>query len=55
MARQGGASAGKKGEKIAKGALLELESMTGRSVVTGENFLPPPSARRKSLKCDDDC
>lgn len=35
------AEAGKKGGKIAKGARLELEQKTGRSVVTGENFLPP--------------
>ncbi len=35
------AEAGKKGGKIAKGARLELESKTGKSVVTGENFLPP--------------
>lgn len=33
--------AGKKGGKIAKGARLELEAKTGKSVVTGENFLPP--------------
>jgi hypothetical protein len=36
------ADAGKKGGKIAKGARLELEQKTGKSVVTGENFLPPP-------------
>ena len=36
------AQAGRKGGKIAKGARLELERKTGRSVVTGENFLPPP-------------
>lgn len=35
------AQAGRKGGKIAKGARLELERKTGRSVVTGENFLPP--------------
>ena len=38
--------AGKKGGGIARGARLELESKTGRKVVTGENFLPP----KKSLK-----
>jgi len=35
------AEAGKKGGKIAKRARRELEQKTGRSVVTGENFLPP--------------
>jgi len=33
--------AGKKGGRIANRARLELEQKTGRSVVTGENFLPP--------------
>jgi len=33
--------AGKKGGGIAKRARLELEIKTGKSVVTGENFLPP--------------
>ncbi|MHB8829976.1 MAG: BRO-N domain-containing protein [Syntrophales bacterium] len=41
------AEAGKKGGKIAKRARLELEQETGRSVVTGENFLPPASAKKK--------
>lgn len=41
------AEAGKKGGRIAKRARLELESKTGKSVVTGENFLPPP---RKSKR-----
>jgi len=46
------AEAGKKGGKIAKGARLELEAKTGKSVVTGENFLPPqkPMKRIKSGK-----
>lgn len=35
------AEAGEKGGSIAKRARLELEQKTGRSVVTGENFLPP--------------
>ena len=35
------AKAGKKGGAVAKNARLELEAKTGRSVVTGENFLPP--------------
>ncbi len=41
------AEAGKKGGKIAKNARLALEQKTGRSVVTGENFLPPAAARKK--------
>jgi DNA-damage-inducible protein D len=41
------AEAGKKGGKIAKKARLELEQETGKSVVTGENFLPPASSRKK--------
>lgn len=35
------AKASKKGGAVAKNARLELESQTGKSVVTGENFLPP--------------
>jgi DNA-damage-inducible protein D len=35
------AGAGKQGGRIAKRARLELEQKTGKSVVTGENFLPP--------------
>jgi len=34
-------TAAKNGGTIAKRARLELESLTGRSVVTGENYLPP--------------
>ncbi len=41
------AEAGKKGGKIAKNARLELEQKTGRSVVTGENFLPAAKPRKK--------
>ncbi len=37
--------AGKKGGGIAKKARRELEVKTGRKVVTGENFLPPVSAK----------
>ena len=33
--------AGKKGGGIARKARVELEDQTGRSVVTGGNFLPP--------------
>ena len=35
------AQASKKGGAIAKNARKELESKTGKSVVTGDNFLPP--------------
>lgn len=35
------AKAGKKGGGIAKKARLELENQTGKSIVSGENFLPP--------------
>lgn len=35
------AKASKKGGAVAKNARLELEQKTGKSVVTGENFLPP--------------
>ena len=35
------AKASKKGGSVAKNARKELESKTGKSVVTGENFLPP--------------
>jgi hypothetical protein len=34
-------SAAKTGGRIAKKARLDLEGKTGRSVVTGANFLPP--------------
>jgi DNA-damage-inducible protein D len=34
-------TAGVKGGRIAKNARKELEAKTGKSVVTGENFLPP--------------
>lgn len=37
--------AGKKGGGVAKKARRELEAQTGRKVVTGENFLPPGSAK----------
>ena len=36
----------KTGGKIAKRARLELEARTGKRVVTGENYLPPPSVKR---------
>ena len=41
--------AGKKGGNIAKKARLDLESETGKSIVTGENFLPPQK-NKKLLK-----
>lgn len=41
------AKAGKKGGKIAKRARQELEAKTGKSVVTGENFLPPAKHKKK--------
>ena len=41
------AEAGKKGGKIAKRARQELEAKTGKSVVTGDNFLPPAKPGKK--------
>jgi len=41
------AEAGKKGGGIARKARRELEQKTGRSVVTGENFLPPAQQKPK--------
>ena len=46
--------AGKKGGRIAKGARLELEQKTGKSVVTGENFLPPVGRGKKKLEKPSD-
>lgn len=40
-------SAAQTGGRLAKRARVDLEKRTGKPVVTGENFLPPP---RKSLK-----
>jgi DNA-damage-inducible protein D len=40
------ADAGEKGGKIAKKARLELESKTGKSVITSENYLPPVKKQR---------
>ncbi|MEI6280340.1 MAG: hypothetical protein WCQ16_13315, partial [Verrucomicrobiae bacterium] len=39
-------TAAKTGGKIAKRARLELESKTGKRVVTRENYLPPASAKQ---------
>jgi hypothetical protein len=46
--------AGKKGGRIAKKARLDLERKTGRSVVTGENFLPPASSKKRMKGHSDD-
>jgi hypothetical protein len=47
---QQNAQAGKKGGAVAKNARKELESKTGMSVVTGENFLPPKKENKKLKK-----
>jgi hypothetical protein len=39
--------AAKAGGGIAKGARVELESKTGRKVVTDENYLPPGKAKKR--------
>jgi hypothetical protein len=41
------AKASKKGGKIAKDARLNLEELTGKKVVTNENFLPPSKKKDK--------
>ena len=41
------AKAGKKGGEIAKNARMELEAKTGKSVVTGDNFLAPKKEKKK--------
>lgn len=41
------AIASKKGGSVAKNARKELESKTGKNVVTGENFLPPKKKDKK--------
>jgi len=43
------AKASKKGGTVAKNARRELEEQTGKSVVTGENFLAP-TKNKKNLK-----
>jgi hypothetical protein len=40
--------AGKKGGAVAKNARKELEAKTGKSVVTGDNFLPPAKDKKKT-------
>jgi len=42
--------AGIKGGRIAKGARLQLESKTGKSVITGENYLPPARKPKQITK-----
>jgi hypothetical protein len=44
------AKASKKGGTVAKNARKELESQTGKSVVTGENFLPPKRENKQLEK-----
>jgi DNA-damage-inducible protein D len=44
---QENAVASKKGGAVAKNARKELEAKTGKSVVTGENFLPPAKDKKK--------
>jgi len=44
------ALAGKKGGKIAKNARKELEQKTGKSVVTGHNFLPPEKQKKRLIR-----
>jgi DNA-damage-inducible protein D len=41
------AIASKKGGAVAKNARKELEAKTGKSVVTGENYLPPVKDKKK--------
>ena len=47
------AEAGKRGGRIARKARLDLESKTGRPVVTSDNFLPPPR-KKKEIKGNPD-
>ena len=41
------ADASKQGGRVAKNARKELEAKTGKSVVTGENFLPPKKENKQ--------
>jgi len=43
------AKASKKGGAVAKNARKELESKTGKDVVTGENFLPPAKEKKNLI------
>ena len=47
-------TAAKTGGKIAKRARLELESKTGKKVVTGENYLPPAGSAKKLKAASDE-
>ena len=47
------AQAGRKGGRIAQRARRELEAKTGKPVVTGENFLPPPKPNKELGGGDD--
>jgi hypothetical protein len=47
---QQNAQASKRGGAVAKNARKELESKTGKNVVTGENFLPPKDDNKKLKK-----
>jgi DNA-damage-inducible protein D len=44
---QQNAVASKKGGAVAKNARKELEAKTGKSVITGDNFLPPKKENKK--------
>jgi len=41
------AKASKRGGAVAKNARRELEAKAGKSIVTGENFLPPAREHKK--------
>jgi hypothetical protein len=43
------AKASKKGGSVAKNARKELETKTGKSVITGENFLPPAKPKKELI------
>jgi hypothetical protein len=47
------AEAGKKGGRVAKNARLELEKKTGKSVISGENYLPPVKKKKGIQKNED--
>ncbi len=44
------AKASKKGGSVAKNARKELETKTGNSIITGENFLAPAKEKNKLEK-----
>jgi DNA-damage-inducible protein D len=48
------AEAGKKGGKITGKARLELESKTGKSVISSENYLPPANKQKRLKPKSDD-